>query len=60
MGISRKEVRVCCYSGQNKQDWEEAYSDELKTQTAKYLMEVDCFSESIELLNMLNETGKDQ
>ncbi|CAM6001752.1 unnamed protein product, partial [Sphagnum balticum] len=35
---------------------EAALSDEVKTQTAKFLIEVDCFIESIELLTEINET----
>ena len=39
---------------------EDVVSDEVKTQAAKFLIEVECFKESIELLTDLNETGKDQ
>lgn len=43
------------------EDEQSEFSEELKTQTAKYLLQVECYKESIELLTEVNEsTGKDQ
>lgn len=47
-------------AAEEDEQYDSTVSDEVKTQAAKFLIEVDCFKESIELLTDLNETGKDQ